>query len=405
MAPPLAELTARAQSLTSAGNLQAAREMLDHALDPSDTDPQRASADLATAAALHARVLIGLGDPHAARTWAGFAHAAEERLHGPNDERTIAAAATHAAVLSRIGNHGRAAHVYRDLLAALQTVDPPTSLRVLAAEADLATAEHASGHCTVARNRLRDAWTRHRDAYGDSAPHGIKMLARLAVLERECGRVAESQEHVALAQELCARYLPADHPLVQQVDGLARAPRSGKHVCGRVQQSSGPAPRDPERPIPAQPRAEPYRPAQAKAQTTAQPMAEPPTDEHETPPDNRPTDPKGTVYQQPLYLSDLHQAPGDPAGRHARADTPLPRPGDRVPEYTEEGRRVPVGSAAVGGPDRSIWADRRLPVPVDEPEPGTSRRPFILAAVLVAGVGVAAAVVAATLPRGDDGAA
>src|SRR3712207_7537198 len=54
------------------------------ALDPSDTDPQRASADLATAAALHARILIALGDPHGARTWAGFAHAAELRLHGPD---------------------------------------------------------------------------------------------------------------------------------------------------------------------------------------------------------------------------------------------------------------------------------------------------------------------------------
>ena len=415
MAPPLAELTARAQSLTSAGDLQAAREVLDHALDPSDTDPQRASPDLASAAALLARVLIGLGDPHAARSWAGFAHAAEERLHGPNDERTIGASATHAAVLARIGNHGRAAHVYRDLLAALQAVDPPDSARVLAAEADLATAEHASGHCTVARDRLRAAWNRHRDAYGDSAPYGIKMLARLARMERECGHDAEAGEHIAMAQELCARYLPADHPLVQQVAALARAPRSGKHVCGRVQQSTGPAPGHPEAPT-AQHQAAEYGAAQHPAaeyraaerpggQKAAEAKIGQAAESEEMPPDNRPTDPKGTVYQQPLYLSDLQQAPGDAAGRHARADTPLPRPGDRIPEYTPEGRRVPVGSAPVGDPDRSIWADRRLPVPVEKPEPGTSRQPFILAAVLVAGVGVAAAIVAATLPRGDDNAA
>ena len=59
---------------------------------------------------------------------------------------------------------------------------------------------------------------------------------------------------------------------------------------------------------------------------------------------------------------------------------------------------MPVGTAPVG-PDGS---DRRLPVPVEKPEPGSSKRPLVLAAVLVAGIGVAAAVVAATLPRGDD---
>ena len=373
MAPPLAEVTARAQSLTSAGELEAARDVLGGALDQSDTDPRRASPDLATAAALQARVLIALGDPHAAKLWAGFAHAAEERLHGARDERAVAAAATHAAVLSRIGHHGRAAQVYRDLLAALEAVDPPDSARVLAAEADLATAEHHSGQCTVARKRIKSAWTRHRDAYGDSAPAGIKMLARLAVMERECGRRTEAAEHVAMAQELCARYLPAGHPLVQQVDRLAGASATGKHVCGRVTGSDGPDP--------------------AADQTTYRPDAPPEPAPAEPEPDNRPTDPKGKLYQQPLYLSDVHQAPGDLSGRHARADTPLPMPGARIPEYTPEGRRVPTGSAPAGD---------LLPVPREKPESGSSRQPFILAAVLVAGVALAAAVVAATLPRGDE---
>src|SRR5918912_822121 len=99
VAPALAEVTAQAQTLASAGDLVGARAVLAHALDPVDADPQRATADLAVAAALHARVLIALGDPHSARRWAAFAHAAEDRLHGPHDERTLAAAATHAAVL------------------------------------------------------------------------------------------------------------------------------------------------------------------------------------------------------------------------------------------------------------------------------------------------------------------
>ncbi|HET6533439.1 MAG TPA: hypothetical protein VFH03_22870, partial [Actinoplanes sp.] len=121
----------------------------------------------------------------------------------------------------------------------------------------------------------------------------------------------------------------------------------------------------------------------------------------EPPPDDRVTDPHGTVYRQPLYLRDLHQPPGDPAGRHARADTPPPAPGPRLPEYTPDGRRVPIGSAPVGDPDQPLGTDHRLPVPVDHAEPTSSRRPFVLTAALVAGIGVAAAIVAATLARGE----
>src|SRR3954468_9404979 len=240
VAPPLAELTAQAQTLSSAGDLAGARDMLADVLDPADVDPQRASPDLALAAALHARILIALGDPHGARTWAGFAHAAEERLHGPHDERTVAAAGTHAAVLHRVGNHGRAAQLYLDLVGELTALDGRLSPRVPAAEADLATAEHAAGDCTAARARLADAFARHQQGYGDAAPAGIKMLARLGAMERECHRDAEAHAHLAHAQELCARHLAPDHPLAQQVARLAGAPATGRHVCGRVQSSTGP---------------------------------------------------------------------------------------------------------------------------------------------------------------------
>ena len=286
VAPPLAELTAQAQTLTSAGDLAAARDVLADALDPADADPQRASPDLALAAALQARILIALGDPHAARTWAGFAHAAEERLHGPHDERTIAAAATHAAVLHRVGNHGRAAQLYHDLVGELTAVDGPLSARVLAAEADLATTEHAAGHCTAARDRLADAWARHHEAHGEDSPAGIKMLARLAAMERECGHAGSALRHFSQAQELCARYLPPDHPLGRQVARLAGAEASGRHVCGRVQRSSGPASGGPA------------------AGVTRVPA---------TTPGVHP------VRHEPPAL-------GDPTGRHARAEPPIPLP-------------------------------------------------------------------------------
>jgi hypothetical protein len=419
VAPPLAVLTAQAQTMTSAGDLVGARAVLTDALNPVDADPQRASPDLATAAALLARILIAQGDPHAARLWAGFAHAAEDRLHGPHDERTVAAAALHAAVLHRIGNHGRAAQLYHDLVGELAALDGPDSPRALAAEADLATAEHAAGHCTAARARLRDAWNRHREVHGDAAPAGIKMLARLGSMERECGRTDEAQEHLALAQELSARYLPADHPLAIQATILAQAAPSGRHICGRVTQSAGPdgapgvtpvhrpaAPGVREVPVPAP---SPQETAAGPRETAPRPREtappEPPREaqrpgEFEKP-DDRETDPKGKVYQQPLYLSDLQQAPGDLTGRHARADTPPPLPGQRAPEMGADGRQIRVGAVQPPPSVRVTPPDRRLPVPTPKPETRRSWQPFVLVAALVAGIAVAAAVVVATLPHGS----
>ena len=323
VAPPLAELTAQAQTLTSAGDLAGARDVLADALDPADADPQRASPDLALAAALQARILIALGDPHAARTWAGFAHAAEERLHGPHDERTIAAAATHAAVLHRVGSHGRAAQLYLDLVGELTAVDGPLSARVLAAEADLATAEHAAGQCTTARDRLAGAWARHHEAHGEDSPAGIKMLARLAAMERECGHDGSALRHFSQAQELCARYLPPDHPLGRQVARLAGAEASGRHVCGRVQRSSGPAA---DGPAPGVTRV----PATAPGVHSVRP--EPP-------------------------------APGDPTGRHARAEPPIPLP------LTSPAAPPPPRLEVTPPPRVQGFAPRRTERPPAQPEP------------------------------------
>jgi hypothetical protein len=302
----------------------------------------------------------------------------------------MAAAATHGAVLQRVGHYGRAAQVYHQLVGDLTEVEGPDSARVLAAEADLATAEHAAGHCTAARSRLASAWRRQRARFGDAAPAGIKMLARLGAMERECGRLTESGEHFAMAQELCARYLPADHPLVAQVGRLAAAAPAGRHVCGRVEQSNGP-----QEPPTVQQQPFPRRP------TVPDPEEFPPDDPGGERPDNRPTDPNGNVYQQPLYLADVHQSPGDLTGRHARADTPPPIPGQRIPDYGPDGRPEPVGTAPASTRTLPPNSERRLPVRVEKPDPPRSRQPFILAAVLVGGVAAAAAVVLLTLPDAD----
>ena len=403
VAPPLAELTAHAQTLTSAGDLAGARDVLADVLDPADADPQRASPDLALAAALQARILIALGDPHAARTWAGFAHAAEERLHGPHDERTIAAAATHAAVLHRVGNHGRAAQLYHELVGELAALDGRLSPRVLAAEADLATAEHAAGHCTAARARLADVWIRHREVYGDASASGIKMLARLGAMERECGRDGDAQEHLTQAQEMCARYLPADHPLAQQIARLAGTTPSGRHVCGRVQRSTGPTSGGPAAGVTRVPattpgvtpmRREPPAPGDL---TGRHARTEPPITLPLTSPAPKPVEP-------PEGAEPVHAEPLPPQAWTVQPPGPWPPdsfpPAAYPPDAYPPGPRLPRQPVDLAG---APVADRRLPVPVDRSDPHSSKQPLLLAAVLIAGIAAAAAIVAATLPQGSVG--
>ncbi len=102
---------------------------------------------------------------------------------------------------------------------------------MLAAHADLATVEYARGQCQVARDRLQDAWELHREVYGDGHPSGIKMLARLGSMQRDCDQFAEAQDNLALARELARQHLAADDPLAIQVAALSRAAANPDHVC------------------------------------------------------------------------------------------------------------------------------------------------------------------------------
>ncbi|MEG3637473.1 tetratricopeptide repeat protein [Micromonospora palythoicola] len=225
------ELTDQAHDLVSAGDLAGAQRLLADALTGADPRPANATSELAEAASLHARVLVALGEPHSARGWAAYAYAASTRLYGRSDPRTVAAAATLAAVLHRVGSWSRAARLYQEVIIELTASDGPESLRVLAAHADLATVEYARGQCQVARDRLQDAWELHREVYGDGHPSGIKMLARLGSMQRDCGQFTEAQDNLALARELARQHLAVDDPLAVQVAALSRAAANPDHVC------------------------------------------------------------------------------------------------------------------------------------------------------------------------------
>ncbi|RIV39780.1 tetratricopeptide repeat protein [Micromonospora radicis] len=248
------ELTDQAHDLVSAGDLAGAQRLLADALTGADPRPVNATPELAEAASLHARVLVALGEPHSARGWAAFAYAATTRLHGRSDPRTVAAAATLAAVLHRVGSWSRAARLYQEVIIELTASDGPESLRVLAAHADLATVEYARGQCQVARERLQDAWELHREVYGDGHPSGIKMLARLGSMQRDCGQFGDAQDNLSLARELSRQHLSPDDPLTAQVAALARAAANPDHVCADTPPVS---PQDPVVPAARTPEAVP----------------------------------------------------------------------------------------------------------------------------------------------------
>jgi Tetratricopeptide repeat len=227
--PARIEQTAeRAHHLVETGEVVAARAVLREALAAVEPDPTHASPSLATAAMLYARVLVTLGEPGTARRWAAYAHTASRRLYGAGDERTLQAASVLAGVLYRAGAYSRSAHLYRELINQLSSVD---DAQALAAQADLATVLHARGDCAEARRMLEQTWRAYRHRYGADHPLGLKMLARLGVMERGCGLPGPARERFALAEALCRRHLPPGHRLTAQIGLLARTPPDRRHTC------------------------------------------------------------------------------------------------------------------------------------------------------------------------------
>ncbi len=125
----------------------------------------------------------------------------------------------------------RAAELYRYVITELTASDGPESLRVLEAHADLARMEYAAGDCAAARNRLSGTWELHREVYGDGHHKGLRMLARLGVMQRGCGRAAEGAASLALAGEFCRQHLRPDDPLVAQIAALAEGGAEPAHDC------------------------------------------------------------------------------------------------------------------------------------------------------------------------------
>ncbi|MGW0215132.1 tetratricopeptide repeat protein [Micromonospora chokoriensis] len=398
MSSGFGELTDQAHDLVSSGDLAGAQQLLSDALTDADPRPANATTELAEAASLQARVLVALGEPHSARGWAAFAYAATTRLHGRSDPRTVAAAATLAAVLHRVGSHSRAARLYQEVIIELTAQDGPESLRVLAAHADLATVEYARGQCTVARDRLQDAWELHREVYGDGHPSGIKMLARLGAMQRDCGQFTEAHDNLALARELCRQHLPADDPLAAQVAALARAAANPDHACTDNPPTARDTPVVPAARVPHQdddpaeaghPPAPPPHHAATTAAGGAVPNPRSPADE-----------PVGSAGWPPEPANEPTPYP---------TDAPVPPSVVGLAGGTEEQSGVyrlrrPPAPADPYAPLEPYTPSRLLPVPVHRAPPTQRNRlvPVLVAGVVVVLLGAAAVIAGVARVGGDD---
>lgn len=231
----------RARDHIEAGELGAAQELLSELLHGLPPDPRKARPAEADAVALQTGVLLSLGEPYAARGWAAYGHNVFRRLYGERDSRTLHTLGLLAAVLTRVGAHGQAAQHYQRLIELFSEVEGPQSDRALAARADLATVEHARGQCATARLRLANAIAEHQAVHGTSHAVGIRMIARLAGMWRDCGDFDHAHALLAEARFYAAGLGPEIHELLF---AASRAPAAERHVCG-----SEPLPERPLSPV------------------------------------------------------------------------------------------------------------------------------------------------------------
>jgi Tetratricopeptide repeat len=232
----------QARAHVDAGDLGAAQGLLSEMLATLPSDPRKARPVEAEAVVLQTGVLLSLGDPHAARGWAAYGHATFRRLYGDRDRRTLHTLGLLAAVLTRVGAHGRAASRYQTLIEIFTELEGPRSEKSLAARADLATVEHARGHCAKARSDLADVIREHQATFGAVHPLGVRMLARLAAMYRDCG---DPDRAVALLDQARSNAVGLSGDIIDLLVVASRAQADPQHVC------EVPAPVDEE--IPALP--------------------------------------------------------------------------------------------------------------------------------------------------------
>ncbi|MEU8007816.1 hypothetical protein AB0B66_42230 [Catellatospora sp. NPDC049111] len=222
---------ARARELVSRLDFPAAQQLLRDQLALAHQDPRHADAAEADTAALYAGVLLHLGEPHAARSWAAYAHAAAQALHGDLDRRALHALGVLAVCLHRTGALDRAADLYQNLIRDLSTADGPDADRTLSARADAAVVEHARGSCADGRRQLAEVLAAHVSRHGPGHPVNLRMTIRLAGMWRDCGDFDQAHDLLAGVRAQAA-VLPADDDVHRLLQAALHARAQTEHRCG-----------------------------------------------------------------------------------------------------------------------------------------------------------------------------
>ncbi|WP_144125610.1 hypothetical protein [Catellatospora sichuanensis] len=222
---------ARARELVSRLDFPAAQQLLRDQLALAHQDPRQADAAEADTAALYAGVLLHLGEPHAARSWAAYAHAAAQTLHGDLDRHTLHALGVLAVCMHRTGALDRAADLYRDLIRDLSLTHGPDADRTLSARADAAVVEHARGTCTDGRRQLSEVLAAHASRHGPGHPVNLRMTIRLAGMWRDCGDFDQAHDLLARVREQAAT-LPEGDDVHRLLQAAVRARAQTDHRCG-----------------------------------------------------------------------------------------------------------------------------------------------------------------------------
>ncbi len=222
---------AHARLCLEAGDAVGALAQLERALPDLDSARAGPSAAVAEAAVLYASVLLAAGDAMSAGAWAEIGFREYRSRSGVASAEAMRAGSVLGRALAETGDHQRAVDVYASVVRLLPRHLGADHRQVFNGRADYAAALHLLGRCASARRVLGEACRAHLAVFGPADRDGIRMVARLAAMVRDCGDPHGSRAHFAQAHDRCVAHLGADDPLSSAIERLAAEAADGTHQC------------------------------------------------------------------------------------------------------------------------------------------------------------------------------
>lgn len=238
----LRSAVAHARLCLESADVSGALAQLERALP--DLASARAAADdaVAEAATLYATLLVSADSADLAVAWAELGHSVYCTVTGPSSALSLQAQAVLGRVWTAAGDPDRAVAVYADLARRLPERLGPAHRQVFNGRADYAAALHRAGRCESARALLAESCRAHDRVFGAADRDGIKMLARLGSMHRDCHDEAAADAVFTEAVRRGRKHLPADDRLPANVSRRAAAPADPDHECRPEARADPPAP-------------------------------------------------------------------------------------------------------------------------------------------------------------------